>query len=106
LTLAPESCASTARGCGFAQQSLQILHMLVERPGELVLREEICSRLRPVGTVVEFDSAVTLQIIWRKTLHAIWRTEPDGRERQDSAGHVRMWSVSQWRTSPPGLLRL
>ena len=36
-------------------QSLEILAMLLERPGELVTRESIQARLWPNGTVVEFE---------------------------------------------------
>lgn len=39
-------------------QSLEILIMLLERPGEVVTREEIRKRLWPDGTVVEFDHSV------------------------------------------------
>jgi len=39
-------------------QSLAILAMLLERPGELVTREEIQARLWPHGTVVELEHSV------------------------------------------------
>ena len=39
-------------------QSLAILGMLLERPGELVTRESIQARLWPNGTVVEFEHSV------------------------------------------------
>ncbi len=39
-------------------QSLAILAMLLDRPGELVTREEIQARLWPHGTVVEFEHSV------------------------------------------------
>lgn len=39
-------------------QSAAILAMLLERPGELVSREEIQARLWPHGTVVEFEHSV------------------------------------------------
>jgi DNA-binding winged helix-turn-helix (wHTH) protein len=39
-------------------QSLAILAMLLERPSELVTREEIQARLWPHGTVVEFEHSV------------------------------------------------
>src|SRR5712692_3120373 len=37
------------------QQPFQILNMLLERPGELVTREEICRRLWSSDTYVEFE---------------------------------------------------
>src|ERR1035438_6676149 len=39
-------------------QPFQILLMLLERPGELVLREEIRQKLWPNGTLVEFDQGI------------------------------------------------
>jgi serine/threonine protein kinase len=39
-------------------QSLAILALLLDRPGELVTREEIQTRLWPLGTVVEFEHSV------------------------------------------------
>src|SRR5512140_8059 len=40
-------------------QSFEILAMLVERPGEVITREEIRDRLWPHGTVVEFEHSVS-----------------------------------------------
>jgi len=42
------------------EQSFEILAMLVERPGDVVSREEIRARLWPHGTVVEFEHSVKL----------------------------------------------
>jgi serine/threonine-protein kinase len=39
-------------------QSLEILAMLVDRPGEIISREEIRERLWPHGTIVEFEHSV------------------------------------------------
>src|SRR5579864_7168475 len=43
-------------------QSLAILAMLLEHPGELVTREAIQARLWPNGTVVEFEHSVNSAI--------------------------------------------
>ncbi len=43
---------------GMPDQSLEILIMLLTRPGDVVSREEIRERLWPHGTVVEFDHSV------------------------------------------------
>src|SRR5713101_5744386 len=40
------------------EQSLQILAMLLERPGELVTREELHEKLWPNGTIVEFEHSI------------------------------------------------
>ena len=37
------------------EQPLQLLLALLERPGELITREELTSRLWPAGTFVDFD---------------------------------------------------
>jgi DNA-binding winged helix-turn-helix (wHTH) protein len=39
-------------------QPFQILFMLLERPGELLTREEICRELWPEGTVVDYEHGV------------------------------------------------
>jgi len=43
-------------------QSLEILAMLLERPGEVVLREAIRERLWPNGTIVEFEHSVSVAV--------------------------------------------
>jgi len=44
------------------EQSIQILAMLLERPGELVTREELQSKLWPNDTIVEFDHSINAAI--------------------------------------------
>jgi serine/threonine protein kinase len=44
------------------EQSFQILTMLIERPGEVVLRREIQKRLWPNDTVVEFENSINAAI--------------------------------------------
>ena len=43
-------------------QTFQILRMLLDRPGEVVLREEIRNKLWPNGTVVEFDHSINAAV--------------------------------------------
>jgi DNA-binding winged helix-turn-helix (wHTH) protein/cephalosporin-C deacetylase-like acetyl esterase len=43
-------------------QPLQVLLMLLERPGEVVLRQEIQNRLWPTSTVVEFDQSINAAV--------------------------------------------
>ncbi len=43
-------------------QSFQILLMLLDHPGEVVLREEIRKRLWPNNTIVEFDHSINAAI--------------------------------------------
>ena len=46
------------------EQSFQILVMLLERPGEVITRQEIQQRLWPNDTVVEFETSINAAI-WR-----------------------------------------
>jgi serine/threonine protein kinase len=50
------------RSTGLPEQSITVLAMLLERPGELVLREEIRTKLWPNDTVVEFDHSINTAI--------------------------------------------
>src|SRR5262252_6809116 len=44
------------------EQSFQILAMLLERPGEIVMRQEIQKRLWPNDTIVEFENSINAAI--------------------------------------------
>ena len=44
------------------EQSIQILAMLLERPGEVVTREEIQAKLWPDDTIVEFDHSINAAV--------------------------------------------
>src|ERR1022692_2092142 len=44
------------------EQPFQLLQMLIDRPGELVTREQIRNMLWPNGTVVEFDHSINTAI--------------------------------------------
>jgi DNA-binding winged helix-turn-helix (wHTH) protein len=43
-------------------QSIQILAMLLEHPGEVVTRDEVHRQLWPNGTIVEFDHSINAAI--------------------------------------------
>src|SRR5690348_6405495 len=43
-------------------QSIKVLAMLVENPGEVVTREELRQKLWPNGTIVEFDRSINAVI--------------------------------------------
>jgi serine/threonine protein kinase/TolB-like protein/Tfp pilus assembly protein PilF len=45
-----------------AEQSFRILMALLERPGEVVGREELCQRLWPNGTIVEFEHSISVAV--------------------------------------------
>src|SRR4051794_25559007 len=44
------------------QQPFQVLVALLDRPGELVAREELIRRLWPDGTVVDFDRGLNAAV--------------------------------------------
>ena len=62
LDLRSRELRKDGRSTGVPEQSIKVLHMLLERPGELVLREEIRLRLWPNDTVVEFDHSINTAI--------------------------------------------
>ena len=43
-------------------QSIQILALLLEHPGQVVTREEVCQKLWPNGTIVEFDQSINAAV--------------------------------------------
>lgn len=43
-------------------QPLQVLEMLLERPGQVVTREELQKKLWPEGTFVDFDHSLNTAI--------------------------------------------
>jgi TolB-like protein/DNA-binding winged helix-turn-helix (wHTH) protein len=45
------------------EQPLQILTLLVDRPGEIVTREAICKKLWPNGTFVDFDHSLNAAVM-------------------------------------------
>jgi serine/threonine protein kinase/Tol biopolymer transport system component len=54
-----ELCRGDGKMVRIPEQSFQILTMLLERPGEVVGREEIRRRLWPNDTVVEFEHSIS-----------------------------------------------
>jgi len=62
LDLRARELRKDGRSAGLPEQSIMVLDMLLQRPGELVLREEIRSRLWPNDTVVEFDHSINTAV--------------------------------------------
>jgi eukaryotic-like serine/threonine-protein kinase len=62
LDLRARELRKDGRGIGLPDQSIKVLAMLLERPGELALREEIRGKLWPNDTVVEFDHSINTAI--------------------------------------------
>src|ERR1700675_315767 len=62
LDLRARDLRKDGRSIGLPEQSVVILDMLLERPGELILREEIRLRLWPNDTIVEFDHSINTAV--------------------------------------------
>src|SRR6266849_1918498 len=68
-----DPCAGELRKQGvrikLQEQPFQVLQLLLERPGQVVTREEMCQRIWPVDTFVDLEAGVKL---WgtRKRLRA------------------------------------
>jgi serine/threonine protein kinase len=58
LDLRARELRRDGRGTGLPEQSITLLAMLLEQPGEVALREEIRTKLWPNDTVVEFDHSI------------------------------------------------
>ncbi len=62
LDLRARDLRKDGRSIGLPEQSVVILDMLLGRPGELILREDIRSRLWPNDTIVEFDHSINTAV--------------------------------------------
>ena len=58
LDLRARELRKNGSNAGLPEQSIKILALLLERPGEVILREEIRKKLWPNDTVVEFDHSI------------------------------------------------
>ena len=79
-------------------QSLAILAMLLDRPGELVTREEIQARLWPHGTVVEFEHSVNSAVKRLREALSDTATTPRYIETLPRKGYR---FIGQLETDPP-----
>jgi serine/threonine protein kinase len=62
LDLRTRELRKDGRSTGLPDQSITVLAMFLEQPGELVLREDIRTKLWPNDTVVEFDHSINTAI--------------------------------------------
>jgi Tol biopolymer transport system component/DNA-binding winged helix-turn-helix (wHTH) protein len=56
------------------EQPFRILTFLLERPGHIISREELCTRLWPEGTYVEFDGSLNTALM---KLRAVLNDDPE-----------------------------
>jgi cholera toxin transcriptional activator len=61
-TCAPENCAKKDEKFRLQAQPFQFLALLVENPGEVVTREEVCRALWPEKTFVDFDHGLAVAV--------------------------------------------
>jgi eukaryotic-like serine/threonine-protein kinase len=87
------------------EQPFQLLEMLIDRPGELVTREQIRNMLWPNGTVVEFDHSINTAIKKLRLALGDSATEPRYIETVARRGYRLMLPV-RWvdeRSAGPAL---
>ena len=85
------------------EQSFQILAMLLERPGELVMRQEIQKRLWPNDTVVEFENSINAAI--KRLRVALGDSVDDPRYVETLARRGYRWKVPVEWVEPRRLLQ-
>src|ERR1700756_5326360 len=108
------------------EQPFQILVMLIERPGEMVTRENLCRKLWPADTFVDFDHSLNAAVkrlrdalgesaetpIFIETLARRGYRFIAPVDGLDDSGHSTQWvpwrgdNTSTDRTDSPGLAGL
>jgi serine/threonine protein kinase len=81
------------------EQPFRILSMLLDRPGDLVTREEIRSKLWPNGTIVEFEHSINAAV---NRLRQVLGDSPENpRYIETLARRGYRWKIPvQWAGSP------
>jgi eukaryotic-like serine/threonine-protein kinase len=82
------------------EQSFQILAMLLERPGEVVMRQEVQKRLWPNDTVVEFENSINAAVKRLRLALEDSADEPRYVETLARRGYRWMVPVEWVNTSP------
>src|SRR5438094_5382558 len=85
---------------GLPDQSVKILIMLLARPGEVVLREEIRKKLWPNDTIVEFDHSINAAV--KRLRQALGDSADDPHYIETLARRGYRWKGSvQWEQKAP-----
>jgi len=83
---------------GLQEQSLKVLAELLERPGDLVTREQLHQRLWPNGTFVDFEHG--LNAVINRLRETLGDSAESPRFIQPSRGaataSLRLWTVRLW----------
>jgi len=83
-----------------SEQPFRILAMLLERPGELVTREEIRGKLWPNGTIVEFEHSISAAM--NRLRQALGDSPENPRYIETLARRGYRWKTSvEWVESSP-----
>jgi len=93
-----ELCKSGVR-VRLPKQSIEVLLALLERPGEVVSREELISRLWPHGTVVEYEHSIHAAV--RRAREALGDTAAKARLIETVAGSGYRYVGPPVETVPP-----
>ena len=80
-------------------QSIEVLLALLERPGELVSREELISRLWPNGTVVDYEHSIHAAV--RRVREALGDTVTKAQFIETVAGSGYRYVGPTVETVPP-----
>ncbi len=82
-----------------SEQPLQILILLLESPGEVVLREEIRNRLWPNDTIVEFEHSINAAM--KRLRQALGESAENPRYIETLARRGYRWKIPvQWVEAP------
>jgi TolB-like protein/DNA-binding winged helix-turn-helix (wHTH) protein len=84
------------------EQPFQVLATLLERPGDLVTREELIAKLWPDGTIVDFDHCINIAI--QKLRQALTDSAENPRfiETLSGRGYRLIVAVNPPSPAPPG----
>src|SRR5437867_9121179 len=88
---------------GLPDQSIKILAMLLERPGEVVLRAEIQKKLWPNDTIVEFDHSINAAMKRLRQALGDSADNPHYVETLARRGYRWVLPVESAELIPPGL---
>jgi Tol biopolymer transport system component/DNA-binding winged helix-turn-helix (wHTH) protein len=83
------------------EQPFQVLAALLERPGEIVGREELVSRLWPDGTVVDFDRGLNAAVTRLRQVLSDSAETPRYVETVARRGYRFIGAIENARESPP-----
>jgi len=93
VDLEARSLYEQTRRVKLQDQPFQVLALLLERPGELISREELRRRLWAADTLVDFDHGLNIAI---NKLRKPWTTPPMNR---DSSRPCRAVVTGSWCTA-------